>query len=250
MSDPVSPKTLYLVPWHIGNRLDVTVNSVRAARRLSLFLAEEPELTRRQFQTELGVDPRGKVFLPIPDDPDPRWLKDVLARLKTEDAGLICSGGAPCFIDPGGWVVAALRERGIPVAALAGPSILSTMLSLSGLEWPRDHSRGTFVIYLNDDPDGINKRHFLETFRRADEPTFVFLVVPQFRDCLAALAGVVGERPVSAFFDLTKVPRAKYPYADRVITLSCREWRRETERIRWSQVSDVSLMVHASGDGR
>lgn len=241
-------RSLFLVPWHIGNRLDVTVNTARAARTLRVFLAEEPELTRRQFESDLGIDCRDKTFLPIPERPDPAYLEDVLARLKAGDVGLICSGGIPCFIDPGGWVVAALREKGTPITALAGASILSTMLSLSGLEWPRDHARGSFVIYLSGDARGMNKKRFLETFTRADEPVFVFLGVAQFRECLALLGTVLGERRVSAFFDLTKVPKSKFPYADQVTTLTCREWRKEAERVRWDAVSDVSLMVHA-GEG-
>jgi len=248
MTAPTARRSLFLVPWHIGNRLDVTVNTARAARTLRVFLAEEPELTRRQFESDLGIDCRDKTFLPIPERPDPAYLKDVLARLKTEDVGLICSGGIPCFIDPGGWVVARLRARGTPITALAGASILSTMLSLSGLEWPRDHSRGSFVIYLSGDAGGMNTKRFLETFTRSREPVFVFLGVAQFRECLGLLSSVLGERPVSAFFDLTKVPKSKFPYADRVMTMTCGEWRREAERIRWADVSDVSLMAHA-GEG-
>lgn len=248
MSAPAARRSLFLVPWHIGNRLDVTVNAARAARTLRLFLAEEPELTRRQFESDLGIDCRDKEFRSIPERPDPRYLENLLDRMKTEDAGLICSGGIPCFIDPGGWVVARLRARGTPITALAGPSILSTMLSLSGLEWPRDHARGTFVVYLSGDSSGVNKKRFQESFTRALEPTFVFLAVAQFRECLAALEPVLGGRPVSAFFDLTKVPKSKFPYADQVTTLTCREWRREAERVRWNEVSDVSLMVHA-GEG-
>lgn len=236
---------LVLIPWHIGNRLDVTVRAVREARALRVFLAEEPDATRRQFEADLGIDCDGKEFLAIPDAPDARWLADLRARLRSGDAGLICSGGVPCFIDPGGWVVEALRAAGTPVAALAGPSILSTMLSLSGIEWPREHSRGTFVIWLEDDPEGVNKAEFLETFSRTTEPVFVFLGVPQFRACVAALAPVLGRRPVTAFFDLTKVPRSRYPYADRVETLACSDWEREADNVRWEKVSDVALMVHA-----
>ncbi len=244
------PKSLILVPWHIGNRLDVTVNAARAARRLRVFLAEEPEHTRAQFASDLGIDCRGKEFLPIPERPDPDYLRGLRERLKTEDLGLICSGGIPCFIDPGGWVVAALREAGTPVSALAGPSILSTMLSLSGIEWPREHARGSFVVYLSADAGGRGRENFLETFRRADEPVFVFLGVAQFRECLAAMEPVLGGRAVSAFFDLTKLPRSKFPYADRVTTLTCREWRREAERVRWREVSDVALMVHSRESAR
>ncbi|MCM2305316.1 MAG: SAM-dependent methyltransferase, partial [Elusimicrobia bacterium] len=147
-----SEHTLFLVPWHIGNRLDITVNAARVARELRVFLAEEPELTRRQFEGDLGVDCKGKEFLLIPEKEDPRFLKEVLARLAAQDVALICSGGIPCFIDPGAWLVRSLRAREVPVRALAGASILSTMLSLSGMDWTGTHNRGTFIVYLASGP--------------------------------------------------------------------------------------------------
>lgn len=233
-----------LIPWHIGNMRDVTVHAAQAARRTRVFLAEEPGLTRLQFEKDLGIDCRGKEFLPIPEKADPAFLKEVLARLREEDVALICSGGIPCFIDPGAWLVKSLRERGTPVTALAGASILSTMLSLSGVDWTGTHNRGTFLIYLASGPDGGPHASLLEAVRREDEPVFVFLALDQFEECLRTMEGAVGGRLVTAFFDLTKVPRTRFPYADRVITLNCRAWRKEAGRIPWKRVSDVALMVH------
>ena len=242
MTAPVH--TFVLIPWHIGNRRDITVHTAQAARNMRVFLAEEPEITKGQFQTDLGIDCRGKEFLPIPQEPDPRFLDEVLAKLRTEDVALICSGGIPCFIDPGSWLVKSLRSREVPITALAGASILSTMLSLSGVDWTVKNNRGTFLIYLSAGPLGGVHPSLSETVLREDEPVFIFLDITQFRECVTAMEPVIGGRLVSAFFDLTKVPRSKYPYADRMITLSCRDWLEEAERIPWKQISDVALMVH------
>jgi 16S rRNA C1402 (ribose-2'-O) methylase RsmI len=235
--------TFLLVPWHIGNMRDITVHTAQAARRMRVFLAEEPALTKAQFEKDLGIDCRGKAFLPIPEKEDPRFLKEVLELLKKEDVALICSGGIPCFIDPGAWLVKRLREREVPITALAGASILATMLSLSGVDWTGTHNRGTFVVYLATGPQGGVNASLLEAVRREDEPVFVFLAIPQFRECLETMRPVIGERLVTAFFDLTKVPRSKFPYADRMITLDCRAWLKEAERIPWADISDVALMV-------
>lgn len=237
--------TLFLVPWHIGNMLDITVHAARLAREMRVFIAEEPELTRRQFQSDLGVDCAGKEFLLVPEKEDPKFLKELLARLRSEDVALICSGGIPCFIDPGAWVVKRLRERGVPIRALAGASILSTMLSLSAMDWTGEHNRGSFIIYLAPGPDGAPHPSLLEAVRR-DEPVFVFLALTQFPECLANMEPVVGRRLVSVFFDLTKKSKGKYPYADRVMTMTCREWRKEALRVPWKEISDIALMVHPS----
>lgn len=239
-----SERTLFLVPWHIGNRLDITVNAARVARELRVFLAEEPELTRRQFEGDLGVDCTGKEFLLIPEKADPRFLKKVLARMAAQDVALICSGGIPCFIDPGAWLVKSLRERGVPIRALAGASILSTMLSLSGMDWTGTHNRGTFIIYLAAGPKGGPHASLLEAVRREDEPVFIFLALAQFRECVENIAPVVGKRQLSAFFDLTKKTKGKYPYADRVMTMGCAAWLKEAEKIPWVEISDIALMLH------
>lgn len=242
--------TLTLVPWHIGNRLDITLNAARAARTHRLFLAEDPELTRRQFEKDMGIDCGGKEFLLIPEKAEARFLKRVLDRLKTEDVALICSGGIPCFIDPGAWIVKSLRERSIPVVALAGPSILATMLSLSGVDWTGTHNRGTFLIYLSPAAPGGANPTLLEAVRREDEPVFLFLGLAQFHECLKAMQPIVGARQVSVFFDLTKKTRGKYPYADRVMTMGCRDWLKEELAIPWKDISDISLMLHPREAGR
>lgn len=235
---------LRLVPWHIGDRGDLTLNAVRAARELKVWLVEDAAQARRQFETELGVDCRDKEFRALPPRPDAEFLHAVRADLRCGDVGLACSGGVPCFVDPGGWLVEALRDEGFRVRASAGASVLSTLLSLSGFDWPRGHSRGTFVVWLERGPGGKHERAFLDTFRRKTEPVFVLLEAARFRECLGAMARPLGRRPVTVFFDLTKTPREKYPYADRVETRTCREWLAEAERIRWDEVSDVALMVH------
>ena len=230
---------LVLIPWHIGNLHDVTLGAARAARSLRFFLAEEPEATERMFVSDLGVDCRGKEFTAIPELENEAFLNDVLAKLRAEDVGLICSSGVPCFLDPGAWLVRRLRAREVPVTALAGASILSTLLSLSGLEWAREQSRGTFAFYL----DGPSRKDILEAVQRPDEAVFVFLGVGKFRECLEFIGPSVGERLISAFFDLTK-PKTGFPYADRVMTMDRRDWLKEAEAIRWKEVSDVALMIH------
>lgn len=238
------PHVLRLIPWHIGDRHDLTLQAARLARKLRVFLAEEPDVTRRQFE-ELGVDCRDKLILLIPEREDPALLARVKELLAVEDVGLVSSGGVPCFIDPGAWLVREVRAAGGAVAASAGASIFSTMLSLSGIEWTQEHGRGSFVIYSGAE----GRERFLEAVRRL-EPVFVFLNVPRLRECLRLMEPELGSRPVTLFFDLTKVPASKFPYADRTRTLDCRGWLAEVERIDWERVSDVALMVHPAPEDR
>ncbi|MBI5881571.1 MAG: hypothetical protein HZB91_00470 [Elusimicrobia bacterium] len=233
--------TLYLVAWHIGAQGDLTLNAVRLARRLRVFLAEESDEAKEQFLSILKLEAKGREFLTIPTRPDPGFLKRVLGHLAKEDVGLISSGGMPCFADPGGWLVREVRSRGGAVAAMAGASGLTTLLALSGFDWLEDPPtrRFSFTFFEEAGPHDF----FLETVAREYEPVVVFLRVQAFPLCLKKMEPVVGDRPIAAFFDLTK-PRNKFPYADEVRTLSLKEWRSELTKVRWEKVSDISLMIH------
>ncbi|MBI4676593.1 MAG: hypothetical protein HY748_03320 [Elusimicrobia bacterium] len=233
--------TLYLIPWHIGARGDMTLNAVHMARRLRAFLAEEAEEARSQFFKVLRLDCAGKEFLTIPARPEPGFVNRVLALLAKEDVGLVSSGGMPCFADPGGWLVRDLRSRGVDIAPMAGASSLTTLLTLSGFDWLEDPPtrRFSFTFFEETGPHD----DFRETVGRRFEPVIVFLRARAFASCLKMMKDLAGQRPIAAFFDMTK-PKPKFPYADQVRTMSANEWEAGVKKVRWEKVSDIALMIH------
>lgn len=242
MSKAATRHTLYLVPWHIGISGDLTYATVRLVRRLRVFLTEEPEVTRDQFRRILEIDPAGREFLPVPSRPSRRFLERIRKLLAREDVGLLSSGGVPCFVDPGGWLVRELRDAGGSVEALAGASGLTTLLSLSGYDWLDDPPtrRFSFVVYHA----AQRQDSFLETLARPNEPIVVFLAVGDFGRCLETMRGRVGTRRIAVFFDLAR-PRRRFPYAGLVQTRTLDEWRALPKRtIDWTKVSDISLLIH------
>jgi 16S rRNA (cytidine1402-2'-O)-methyltransferase len=239
---------LFLIPWSIGNRLDITLNAVRCVRRLRCFLSEDPDLSREQFAFLLGAGVSGKRFLRIPDEPEAGFLRTALGLLKDEDVGLVSGGGSPCFVDPGAWVVREVRKAGIAVTALSGPSGLTTVLSLSGIESRGPHPVFSFAYFSADSKPGRGK--LLAAAGRADEPLVVFLGVKDLPVCLRALAPVVADREVSVFFDLTRGPQDRFPYADQVRTMTCQAWLKDLGQVHWSQVADISLLVHPRAGDR
>ncbi|MBI5622568.1 MAG: hypothetical protein HY924_02185 [Elusimicrobia bacterium] len=236
-----SDHTLYLIPWHIGARADLTLNAARSARTLRVFLAEEAAEAKSQFTDVLKLDIKAKEFLTIPARPDRAFLDRVLALLAQEDVGLVSSGGMPCFSDPGGWLVTEVRSRGIRVAAMAGASGLTTLLALSGFDWLEEPPtrRFSFTFFEEAGPHDF----FLETVERRFEPVVIFLSVRALPLCLKMLDGRVGERPIAAFLDMTK-PRPQFPYADEVRVHRLKEWKTELRKVDWKKVSDVALMIH------
>jgi 16S rRNA (cytidine1402-2'-O)-methyltransferase len=235
-------RRLILIPWHIGNPADLTINSVRTARRLRYILAEDPEVSRWQFQQILGSGVATKIFLRLPEDPAPAFRSKVLGLLTQEDVGLVSDGGVPCFVDPGAWLVRELRQRGVPIVPLAGPSALSTLLSMSGVTWSCT-THFTFVFFAEFEASK-ERRAIRRALGRCNEAIVVYLLVDRLAACLRVLATFADARPVSIFFDLTKAPKEQFPYADQVRTLTAKQWLRRYPDVRWNAVSDVALLVH------
>ena len=236
---------LFLLPWHLGDQGDLTVNVLQALRRLRVLLVEDTASTRRELARLLPRGAPGKLLLRLPSAPHDAFRRRVLGLLEREDVALMAGGGAPCFCDPGAWVVAELRERGVRIVPLAGPSALTTLLSSSGVEWTGDLGNTfTFAFFCRPD-DGRLAPAMREALGRTGEPIVVFLPVADLQDCLRRIgARGGGDRRVSLFFDLAKTAGPRFPFASQVHTRTAREWLRIHPRIRWEQVSDLALLVH------
>jgi 16S rRNA (cytidine1402-2'-O)-methyltransferase len=232
---------LILIPWHIGDWKDMTFHAVSTLKRLRCLVVEESAEARNQF-AELRLDASDKEFLEVPPRPSPEFLRRVLARLRREDVGLISLGGTPCFMDPGGWLVRELRRRGAAVEALPGASSLTAVLSLSGFDWVDSPRSRSFSFVFFDERGGQDV--FRAVAARSGEPVVVFVRRHAFAACLRGLREVVGSRLITGFFDLTKNPPERYPWADRVRTMDCARWLRQAARIPWARVAEAVLLVH------
>jgi 16S rRNA (cytidine1402-2'-O)-methyltransferase len=238
----VSEGRFFVIPWHIGDTGDTTFNAAAAVKRLETLLVEDLADARYQLRECLGVETSGKRLLVVPEKTDLAFLDRVLDALSREDVGMLSSGGTPGFIDPGAWLVAALRERGAAIKALAGPSCLSAMLSLSGIEWRSSPNAFTFAFFLDNESGGREDEEFVERARRK-EPLLVFLQATSLERCLRLLAPEIGGRAVTLFFDLTKTPRRTFPLADEVRSLTAARWLEALPDLPWNKVHDVALMV-------
>ncbi len=225
---------LVLVPWHIGHLGDLTQNALAACRDMPILLCEDPEGTRGQL-AELGVDCSAKEVVRVGFDVDPTLLERCLAHLATEDVGLVSDGGVPCFVDPGAWLVAAVRARGHRVRVLAGASALAAALAASGIPFEREDATFTFHLY-----EGSSRDPLPRLLTRSGEPVLVFVRPEQLRDCLAAAERASPKCRATLLVDLTKTSS---PYADQVLTRTVREWRHGAlDAIDLQRVSDLSVL--------
>ena len=235
--------SLVLVPWHIGDARDLTLDAAAEARRLRVLLVESVEDARRELSGRLKLDLSAKELRAVPEKRDPAFRDEVLRLLEREDVGLLASGGVPGFVDPGAWLVGDLRARGAAIVPRAGASCLSALLSLSGIEWrDKETNAFTFAFFLDGAPGGEEETRFLSLVRRR-EPVIVFLARASAQRCLRLLKDAAPRRPVTLFFDMTKSAGGDYPMADKVLTRTAKRWLDAWDEVPWERVSDVALMV-------
>jgi 16S rRNA (cytidine1402-2'-O)-methyltransferase len=115
----------------IGNLGDITARVARALRESDAVLCEDTRVTRRLL-SHLGLD----TPLERCDENVIRSRADSLvARIAAgERLALVSDAGTPAICDPGAVLVAAVRDAGLPVEVLPGPSAVLAALTASGFQ--------------------------------------------------------------------------------------------------------------------
>lgn len=123
---------LYVVPTPIGNLGDMTGRALEVLESCDLILAEDTRHTQKLLN---HFNIRTKMISYHKFNEKQR-SEEIVQRLLNEEikAALVTDAGTPCISDPGYELVREVREKGIEVISLAGPSALTTALSISGIE--------------------------------------------------------------------------------------------------------------------
>lgn len=191
------PGTLYVVATPLGNLDDL---SPRAAATLRAVTAVAAEDTRHTKTLLVHVDSRAEL-LSFHAHSNDAALRRILHLLGTgKDVALVTDAGTPAVSDPGVVLVAAARERDIPVVTVPGPTAVAAALAVSGL--PAD--RYLFLGFLPR--KGGARRRLLDLVANSEWTVVLFeapLRVAELLEDLAAACG--GERPAVVARELTKV---------------------------------------------
>ena len=187
--------TLYLVATPIGNLEDMSPRAVRILREVKLIAAEDTRHTR-QLLTHFDI------HTPLTSYYEHNKLTKqdtILAALVQGDVALVSDAGTPAINDPGYELVKAALDSGHPVSPIPGPSAPIAALAASGL--PTDS-----FLYLGYLPRKASERkEFLGQVVHLPY-TLIFLETPhRLLDSLADLESVLGDRPMAAARELTKV---------------------------------------------
>jgi len=189
--------TLYVVATPLGNLEDLSPRAAATLTRVSAVAAED---TRRTKPLLVHVGSRAELvsFHAHSSDAALRRILHLLGSGK--DVALVTDAGTPAVSDPGAVLVAAARERDIPVVTVPGPTAVAAALSVSGL----GADRYVFLGFLPR--KGGARRRLLATVAESEWTVVLFeapLRVAELLDDLVAVCG--GERRAAVARELTKL---------------------------------------------
>jgi 16S rRNA (cytidine1402-2'-O)-methyltransferase len=187
---------LYILGTPIGNLEDISPRGLETLRMVDFIAAEDTRVTRKLLSR---YDIHKPMVSYYEHNLKSRGQEIVARILAGESCAVVTDAGMPCISDPGELLVAQCAQAGIPVAAVPGPSAVTTALALSGLP----AGRFVFEGFLTVNRTGRNRQ--LEALR-TEERCLVFYEGPHkllttLRDMLAAF----GDRRVALCREMTKL---------------------------------------------
>jgi 16S rRNA (cytidine1402-2'-O)-methyltransferase len=189
--------TLYVVATPLGNLGDLSPRAAETLTRVAVVAAEDTRHSK-PLLTHAGSKAELVSFHAHSSD---RALERILRILQEgRDVALITDAGTPAISDPGVELVAAARERGIPIVTIPGPTAVAAGLAVSGL-------RGDRYVFLGFLPrKGSDRRRLLLTAASSEWTVVLFEAPNRVAQLLADLIEVCGpERQASVSREMTKV---------------------------------------------
>ncbi len=217
--------TLWIVATPIGTLGDFSSRAGQVLERVAIVLAEDTRRTRRLLTgLELTIHGRLRSFH---EHNETGLVPEVLECLKDgADVAIVSDAGTPVLSDPGFELIRRVREEGVSVASVPGPSAFSAALAASG----QPPLPAVLVGFLP--PKKGQRRRRLAEPLMAQATTVIFLSPHRLAAEIMDAAEVLGAgRPATLMAELSK----KHERAE-VGTLGCLAVGREVQNPRGEYV--------------
>jgi 16S rRNA (cytidine1402-2'-O)-methyltransferase len=174
--------TLYVVATPIGNVTDITLRALHVLMLADVVACEDTRKTGALL-TRFGLT---KHMVAAHQHNEREAAEKLIARLRAgERVALVSDAGTPAVSDPGARIVDAVRDAGLHVVPVPGPSAAIAALSASGLVNDRFH----FVGFL---PAKAKQRETELSALKSMTATLVIYEAPhRIVDCVEALGAVL-----------------------------------------------------------
>ena len=162
---------LYVVATPIGNIEDLSKRAIKTLETCPTILCEDTKHSGLLL-SKLGIKSKLISLHKHNESNKKEWILEIL---KEGDVALISDAGTPTISDPGQELISFLKENGVNVIPIPGPSAVITALSASGLSFKtftfvgflektekkiidtiKDNSHSDISIYY-ESPNRINK---------------------------------------------------------------------------------------------
>ena len=182
---------LYIVATPIGNLEDMTLRALRILKEVDVVFAEDTRVTKKllsHYDIHTSVERLDAKVEGTKGSEVIRLLEE------GKNAALVSDAGTPGISDPGSRLVRTVRDVGLRVETIPGPSALTAALSIAGV--PADE-----FIFLGFPPHKKGRETF---FKRvlSEERTVVFY--ESTHRILKALESL-GNESVIVLRELTKI---------------------------------------------
>ncbi|MCX8004701.1 MAG: 16S rRNA (cytidine(1402)-2'-O)-methyltransferase [Burkholderiaceae bacterium] len=195
----LAPAALYVVATPIGNLADVTLRALWVLSHVDAIAAEDTRQTRQLLARYRIPVPTHGLFAAHAHNE--RGVAERIVALLNAGGrvALVSDAGTPAISDPGARIVRAARAAGHAVVPVPGPSSLTAVLSVAGLE----HGAVRFVGFLPGSPRERDRA--LASIAADVDATVLFEAPHRLRATLIALGAVLPpERSVLIARELTK----------------------------------------------
>ncbi len=125
--------TLFLVPTPIGNLKDITLRAIEVLREVDLIACEDTRHTRKLLSAYDIHTP----LMSYEKFSEKKKISRIINLLaEGGSVALVSDAGTPLISDPGSVLIRDVRDRGMKIEALPGPSALIAAMAASGFEGP------------------------------------------------------------------------------------------------------------------
>lgn len=187
---------LIIVPTPIGNLEDMTLRGLRVLREADLIACED---TRHTLKLLNHYEIK-KPLISYHEHNELARVDQLLERVERgETVALVSDAGTPGLSDPGGVIVKAAIERGLPCDVLPGANALLPALLLSGIGM----EQFCFIGFLKGKRE--EKRAQLEAVKEIAVPLVFYMSPHKLARELELMGGVLGDRKAALVREITKI---------------------------------------------
>jgi 16S rRNA (cytidine1402-2'-O)-methyltransferase len=188
---------LYVVATPLGNLQDITLRALEVLKSVHFVAAEDTRVTRVLLDRH-GVGTR---LLALHEHNEARAAERMIALLREgKSLALVSDAGTPAISDPGALLVRRVRDAGLRVVPVPGPSALVALLSVAGLE----DARFLFVGFPPAQPAA--RRRLFDELRSLSYAIVLYEAPHRMRECAIDLTAAFGaQRRLIIGRELTKL---------------------------------------------